>query len=715
MESLKQAALGAITYPAREYYKFQDYRHRRIRDESVSWDLNIWKRLHPSLQQGFKYCLIVVSSAWTLCLIFTIWVATGHKAEPGLVFTLQTGSCKAAESVNFWVHLLINSLASALYAVSSFIMQRLAAPTRQDIDRAHQARSSMKIGSLAITNFALLSKKRLAVFGVLWASSLPLHLMFNSLIVYTSTNAEWSSYVVSVSEDTLKSYTANTSTLEAPGTRNYAELPGDLDDGEFVAQYILHQQPPLVDLPLDECINTFGSGSSETWGDVVLVYITEREYSLYTSWVLSQPYVRIGSYLPAEIYGDPWHWMCDALSDTCDAQRILDSGEWIINDLKISRCLARRLPELCELNVSLGIMVSVLACISGKLIATLLAIVLCREMSLLTVGDAVASFLETPDKAPPDTRPTYMKSSDSKISSRRRLVISELGTAFWPSTIFGLVGMSLAWWFFNFTFRQTSIAYSDSKTRFDFNTMLRFGFGKMPTRWTEELEQRIITYKDAQNTAFTYTSGAVIANLPQIALSGFYLVFNNYITRLFIALEFRSFSTRRRGLRVSTPEKGTKQRGAHFLQIPLRYSLLSMAVFALLHTFLSQTLFLRRVYAIFPQSFDDGEDIGKELIPMIGYSPVATFALAILFTSLVISGILIGLIYVDWRMPDTTGNSLTIGQACHPPDGTLNAHEGEVRWGVTTRGKTYSTEKHVKCSFSLLPVRPPEVGERIVL
>lgn len=118
-----------------------------------------------------------------------------------------------------------------------------------------------------------------------------------------------------------------------------------------------------------------------------------------------------------------------------------------------------------------------------------------------------------------------------------------------------------------------------------------------------------------------------------------------------------------------------------------------MAIFTLLHTFLSQTLFLHRVYAVYPQSLDDPNDIAKQLVFMLGYSPVSCFALAI-----------------DWRFPDTSGSSLAISAACHPPEGTENSHEGEVRWGVTNKN-IYGT---VKCSFSLLPVRPPDVGEVIV-
>ncbi|KAI0513062.1 hypothetical protein F5B22DRAFT_285637 [Xylaria bambusicola] len=713
MERLKRVATSAITYPVREYRKFRDYRHQRINDAPITWNLSAWKRLHPSLRQGYKYCLVIVASIWALVLVFSVWLATVHEAQAGLVYTLQTGSCSAAQNINFWVHLVVNGLASTLYAISSYIMQRLAAPGREDIDRAHDpaVERPMKIGSLAFTNFIVLSKKRLCVFFLLWASSLPLHLLFNSVIVYTSTNAEWPSHVYLTSEEEFKSIVSRTPTSAVSGVRQYDEIPkvelGEDDDLSkslaLEAQALFHQQPPMIDLRLDECIDTFGSGSSETWGDVILVHSTNNQYS--GSYRLKST-LHSKSYLPAADE-DPWQWMCGSnrfRNVTCDAKKILDSGRWMVNDLVISRCLARKLPALCELNASLAILIAVFAAVSVKLIAIVFAVVLGRTQSLLTIGDAIASFLEEPDKYLPPLRRSQLT-----YRSRRRMVMLEMRGAFLAAAIFGAVGLSLAWWFFAFVFHETSAAFSLSKTPFDFDAMLRYGFGKMPSRWSETLNQHLLSYSAAEDPYFTYTSGAVLANLPQLALSAFYLVFNNYVTRLFVALEFRAYSTRRRGLRVSQPVKHTKQRRAYFLQIPLRYSLLNIALFALLHTFLSQTLFLRRVYAIYPQSFDGSDEIGKKLLPMIGYSPVAGFAFAVLLTSLVLAGVVIGLTPLDWRMLDTSGDSLAIGQACHPPEGSCKTHEGAIRWGVTNRCEDGS----VKCSFSLLPVRPPDLQEVI--
>ena len=239
--------------------------------------------------------------------------------------------------------------------------------------------------------------------------------------------------------------------------------------------------------------------------------------------------------------------------------------------------------------------------------------------------------------------------------------------------------------------------------------MLQMGFGNLPVLWTASQNEHIMAYTDANNPSTSYTSGAVIANLPQLGLSALYLTYNNFVTRFFTARELRSFAIRRRGLRVSTPAAGTAQRAAHFLQIPLRYSLLNIATFVLLHTLLSQTLFLHRTYALFPVSFVDPTDIGKRLVSMIGFSPLASFVFALLMAVLVAAGLTLGFWTVDWALPDTSGRSFAVAAACHPPKGSIDTQDGEVRWGVVSK----DAEGVVRCSFSLLPVRLPDVGERV--
>lgn len=248
-------------------------------------------------------------------------------------------------------------------------------------------------------------------------------------------------------------------------------------------------------------------------------------------------------------------------------------------------------------------------------------------------------------------------------------------------------------------------------------------------------------YPGCGNASVSYIRGAVKANSVQLALSFFYLVTNNLFTCFAMALEFRFFSLQRRGLRVSAPVKSSAQRGTYFLQFPLRYSIPLLVYFTLLHTFLSQAIFLRRTLATYPTSFTDpGVDaLGRHLISFIGYSPLAALIFAVMLAILVTFSLSLGVLRLDWILPSTDGDSRAISALCHPPPVEEDAeaqqaneasnpdltpaneasqlqiklqsdlHLGKIRWGVTSVDLVGVGH----CAFSLLPVRPPETGETL--
>ena len=56
-------------------------------------------------------------------------------------------------------------------------MQRLSAPSRGDIDRAHAKRRWLDIGIPSVRNFGSMSTKAKILWILLGASSVPLHLL----------------------------------------------------------------------------------------------------------------------------------------------------------------------------------------------------------------------------------------------------------------------------------------------------------------------------------------------------------------------------------------------------------------------------------------------------------------------------------------------------------------------------------------------------------
>lgn len=88
----------------------------------------------------------------------------------------------------------------------------------------------------------------------------------------------------------------------------------------------------------------------------------------------------------------------------------------------------------------------------------------------------------------------------------------------------------------------------------------------------------------------SYLSALIVANSPQLLLSFCYFVYNAFFTRMQVEKEWASYSTRYKPLRVSDP-KGD-QWASYRLSLPYKYSLPLMALSALLHWLVSNTLFM---------------------------------------------------------------------------------------------------------------------------
>jgi hypothetical protein len=82
---------------------------------------------------------------------------TGYQGSEGALFV---GSSKKAKRLSIWLHLAINILATILFIARNSMQQVLTAPTRQEIDRAHNRRQLLDIGVWPFHNLKAISRKR---------------------------------------------------------------------------------------------------------------------------------------------------------------------------------------------------------------------------------------------------------------------------------------------------------------------------------------------------------------------------------------------------------------------------------------------------------------------------------------------------------------------------------------------------------------------------
>jgi hypothetical protein len=85
---------------------------------------------------------------------------------------------------------------------------------------------------------------------------------------------------------------------------------------------------------------------------------------------------------------------------TCGKHKnVTDGMDWIITGMKIDHCLVRRTEPHCKLQVSFHILVIVMICNSIKIVSMLWALFYRTEVTFVTFGDAISSWLDDPDDA----------------------------------------------------------------------------------------------------------------------------------------------------------------------------------------------------------------------------------------------------------------------------------------------------------------------------
>ena len=88
------------------------------------------------------------------------------------------------------------------------------------------------------------------------------------------------------------------------------------------------------------------------------------------------------------------------------ASMVANGNPWLVNlntgeVVEVSRCRSEITEEKCKVQFSLGIMITVICCNLVKACAMIMTVVRSREPTLVTLGDAIDSFLRISD---PTTR-----------------------------------------------------------------------------------------------------------------------------------------------------------------------------------------------------------------------------------------------------------------------------------------------------------------------
>lgn len=374
---------------------------------------------------GVLWCAGVAALVLIINLILTVRAVAKSGVQDGLG-TLHDGSCKKTASLTFWIHLAINVLSTLLLGASNYSMQCLSSPTRSEIDKAHSQGIWLDIGVPSVRNLCRLSTTRIILWWLLAISSIPLHLLYNSAVFSTLSTQHFGAYMVT--REFLDGAPFNSSLADRPVgpildiTSTLVHLQDDSQDDlqdtlrDTLQDYKTNHS--FAKLEVEECVDTYSAPIISTNSDLILV-------SNYENANNSLIWYDQDLYSPLFYYGDSvfcYLYLCDRSGVVTNPRNLsitlydesLDQSNFILVEpynatlsgifngtntelSSVAYCLSKRVGEHCKLQCSLTIMIVVIVCNMIKTVCMAMISWKQDPKPLVTLGDAIASFLDRPD------------------------------------------------------------------------------------------------------------------------------------------------------------------------------------------------------------------------------------------------------------------------------------------------------------------------------
>lgn len=154
----------------------------------------------------------------------------------------------------------------------------------------------------------------------------------------------------------------------------------------------------LVRLENSDCIRAYAPKYQSSNGNLILV--TDAGYLNGLEFVERQNMTKPDSY-----YLGPSRWICSGITEynegsKCSSfiSKVGPGTDWRVQSQNILYCLSEVTPERCKLQYSLPLAIVVMCFNLIKAIVICFVALTSTETPILTSGDAIASFLRTPDE-----------------------------------------------------------------------------------------------------------------------------------------------------------------------------------------------------------------------------------------------------------------------------------------------------------------------------
>ncbi|KAE8395465.1 hypothetical protein BDV23DRAFT_194168 [Aspergillus alliaceus] len=715
---------------------------------------------------------ILVGICLCLNVVATIYVRQKYPPNSNDLGIMQEGTCSQIRSVDSRLHYALNVIATVLVGASNYNMQCLTAPTRAQVDQAHAKHRWLDIGVHSIRNLSFIGWPKAGLWLVLLLSTLPLHLLWNSAVVMTTTFNEYSGLVVTrdfvdshrgigldCSDQAMEKYRSTdlssyvTCWLFDQAQNNRSSL-AQMDPRECISAYEaglegrsfnmlavtkqskgLNQSrifPPPGNTtlpvlayfhPLDypDQIEHWCSGLCHSWGEGS----DSEKYCWDTDWdSASVPfacqYHKVnGTGWRPNALSQTYSWMChpDAiLYNQCSGSAAAKNAtNWTIlpEHYEIDHCLVADAIHTCQLLYSPVILYIAIACNAIKFGSIILSLLILRQPTLATIGDALDSFLRAPDMASKgrclmskldDTMFSIPDDTDELLTQRWDRRHGWLARCYQGTSVRRWGACILLWLasiIVGLVFLFKGINLVGARNAFS------MGFGAL------SLNAIVSTSAYRGGTAASIVTTSIVANLPQLLLSGLYFMYNAVLTGMASAYEWSRFAYRPTTLRVTLP--WGEQRETYWLQLPWKYSLPLLACSTVFHWLISQSIFLINVKIYQPNNelltrpnthFPNASDSG--VITACGYSPLAIISAIALGVVMFAVLTTVSSFRLKSDIPVVGSCSIAISAACHPPEVDADVAGKPLSWGAV---RYQEGDQPGHCCLTSQTVERPRHGE----
>lgn len=167
---------SSTRHTSKEASSYEAVADEEAASQSKSSQSAPWTRLSQKFtgwKGGVVLNALIIGAIFIINTIILIW-ALSRREDDDVIYH---GNCELTSRWTMIAHGAINIFGSVALSASNYAMQVLVAPTREEVDKAHQQKRWVRIGTQTLTNFGFISAKRLLLWVLLAMSSVPFHLM----------------------------------------------------------------------------------------------------------------------------------------------------------------------------------------------------------------------------------------------------------------------------------------------------------------------------------------------------------------------------------------------------------------------------------------------------------------------------------------------------------------------------------------------------------